>query len=275
MDIQRKTCYSNLERTFISRHILYQHWYTCPIALLVRRNPQHRSLLTVLSHFRNLSRIICDFRMSLREFLDPSVNRFTRQTLPNANRKHFFMNILCTKSFCPQKKTDNRTLFSGTTLLKHGRHFDYWNKPPNMRMRVCYLDCHEAGLCCYPFILIENYITAVYFNLWPIYWLSPVGHYSDFLFSCYFIPPKSDYKWDSSRLSQEVHNYKPDRRRNVGRPRRRWGGQSLRRNRLIKAYFEVDDDDDRHCWSMLQLHNSDAHAHTLPFLSEVKVICET
>jgi hypothetical protein len=24
-----------------------------------------------------------------------------------------------------------------------------------MRMRVCYLDCHEAGLCCYLVIHIE------------------------------------------------------------------------------------------------------------------------
>jgi hypothetical protein len=45
--------YSNLEKTFISRHILHQHWYACPIALPVHRNPQHRSLLAVsLSHFR-------------------------------------------------------------------------------------------------------------------------------------------------------------------------------------------------------------------------------
>jgi hypothetical protein len=36
-------------KTFISRHILHQHWYTCPIALPVRRKPQHRSLLTLVS----------------------------------------------------------------------------------------------------------------------------------------------------------------------------------------------------------------------------------
>jgi hypothetical protein len=40
-------------------------------------------------------------------------------------------------------KTHNRT------LLKHGRHFDYWNQLLNMCMRVSYLDCHEVGLCCY------------------------------------------------------------------------------------------------------------------------------
>jgi hypothetical protein len=33
------------------------------------------------------------------------MNRFMEQTLPNINRKHFFMNIICTESFCPQKRT--------------------------------------------------------------------------------------------------------------------------------------------------------------------------
>jgi hypothetical protein len=34
-------------------------------------------------------------------------------------------------------KTHNRTTLYGTTLIKHGRHFDYWNQPLNMRMHVC------------------------------------------------------------------------------------------------------------------------------------------
>jgi hypothetical protein len=38
----------------------------------------------------------------LRNVFHPVVNRFTRQTLPTVNRKHFFMNILCIESFCPQ-----------------------------------------------------------------------------------------------------------------------------------------------------------------------------
>jgi hypothetical protein len=36
------------------------------------------------------------------------VNRFTRQTLPTVNRKHFFINILCIEPFCPQKITTYR-----------------------------------------------------------------------------------------------------------------------------------------------------------------------
>jgi hypothetical protein len=59
--------------------------------------------------------------------------RFMRQTLPNINRKHFFMNILCIESFC-QQKTHNRTLLFGDILLKYSRHFDYRNHPLNMHM---------------------------------------------------------------------------------------------------------------------------------------------
>jgi hypothetical protein len=33
-------------------------------------------------------------------FLDQVVKRFTRQTLLAVNRKHFFINILYTESFC-------------------------------------------------------------------------------------------------------------------------------------------------------------------------------
>jgi hypothetical protein len=62
MDIKRKTWYSNVER-FISRHIIHQHRYTCPIALPVRQNPQsfdcwfshfHTSDLTSLSSVKCL-----------------------------------------------------------------------------------------------------------------------------------------------------------------------------------------------------------------------------
>jgi hypothetical protein len=47
-------------------------------------------------------------------------------------------------------------LILGGTHLKQGRHFDYGHQPLNMRMRVCYLDCHEGGLCCYLVIHIGN-----------------------------------------------------------------------------------------------------------------------
>jgi hypothetical protein len=96
--------------------------------------------------------------------------------------------------------TRNRTQLLFSTRLKHGRHFDYWNQPQNMRMLsfflslfafcqsiqdptklldiesvILELDCHEAGLCCCLVIHIDNLLRPLqlfYFHLWPIYWLS-------------------------------------------------------------------------------------------------------
>jgi hypothetical protein len=73
------------------------------------------------------------------------------------------------------QKTHNRMLFFGITPLNHGCHFDYWNQPLNMHMHVCYLDYHEAGLCCYLVICVGNLshpLHLFYFRLWPIYWCS-------------------------------------------------------------------------------------------------------
>jgi hypothetical protein len=151
--------YSNPEKTFISPHILHQHWRTSPVALPVRRNPQHRSLLTVVSAF---STSVSTSSTSAKR-LPTRGKRFKRQTLSIVNRKHFFMNILCTQSFCSQK-THNRTLLFGSIHLKLGRYFEYRNQLLNLRLRVCYLECHEAGLCCYLVIHIENLQYYVHYS---------------------------------------------------------------------------------------------------------------
>jgi hypothetical protein len=73
---------------------------------------------------------------------------------------------------CPQKE-HNRTMLFGS-IHKHGRQFGNWNQPLNMSMRVCYVDCHETGLCCYLVMHIENLLRPLqllYFHFWPIYWL--------------------------------------------------------------------------------------------------------
>jgi hypothetical protein len=65
----------------------------------------------------------------------------------------------------------NRTVLFGSTLLSHGCHFDYWNQSLNIHMYVCYLDCHEAGLCCYLVIHIENLLFIhihIYYHPWII-----------------------------------------------------------------------------------------------------------
>jgi hypothetical protein len=74
-------------------------------------------------------------------------------------------------------KNAQQTLLFGSTILKYCQYFDYWNQPLNVRMRVWYLECHEAGLCWYLVIHIENLLHLLqlsYFRLWPIYWFSLV-----------------------------------------------------------------------------------------------------
>jgi hypothetical protein len=103
------------------------------------------------------------------------VNRFTRQTLPTVKRKYFLWISFALSPFA--HKTHKRTLVFGSIFLKHCRHFASWNQPLNMCMLVCYLDCHESGLCCYLVIHVEHLLLSLqlfHFRLWPIYWLSLV-----------------------------------------------------------------------------------------------------
>jgi hypothetical protein len=137
------------------RKNIYFPTYPPPTAIQEHRNLQHRSLLTVVSATSNPP--FQPLRHQ-RNVCHSVVNCFTWQTLPTVKRKYFFINILCIESFCPSK-THNRTLLFDSILLKHRRH----------------LGCHEAGLCCYLVIHIENLLRTLqlfYFYLWPIYWLS-------------------------------------------------------------------------------------------------------
>jgi hypothetical protein len=86
--------------------------------------------------------------------LSPRWNRFTPKTLSISLWKSFALSTFT------HKETHNRTLLFGTILLKHGRYFDYWSQPLNMRMRICCLDCHEAGLCCY-LVIHRKPITSI------------------------------------------------------------------------------------------------------------------
>jgi hypothetical protein len=125
-----------------------------------------------LSHFRTS----VSTSSSSAKRLPPRLNCFTRQKLPTVNRKYLLINTLCSASFY-QRKTHNLTLFFGSKLLKHCRHVDYRFQPLTMSMRVCYLDCYEAGLCCYLVMHIENLLRPLqlfFFHLWHIYWLSLV-----------------------------------------------------------------------------------------------------
>jgi hypothetical protein len=101
IDTKHKACdIRTWKKKYVIRHILQQHWYAYPIVLSLRRNPQHRSLLNVVSA---ISAPPFQSLRHQRNICHPVVNRFTQQTLPIVNRKHLFLNILNIESFCPQK----------------------------------------------------------------------------------------------------------------------------------------------------------------------------
>jgi hypothetical protein len=172
--------YSNLKKKHLFLDISSTNIYTLvPLhyQCVETRSIEMFFFYCCLSHFRIWSGIACYFETSFREFLGPVVNRFTRQTLPTVNISLRISFALHLSPFA--HNTNNRTLLLGCTLLKHGRHFDYWNQRVTMRMLVCFLDCHQAGLCCYLVRHTGNVLRPLqlfYFNLWFVYWLSPVQY---------------------------------------------------------------------------------------------------
>jgi hypothetical protein len=79
-------------------------------------------------------------------------------------RKHFFMNILWPTEWC------SLVVHTSSTVAILNTETSLWTCA-----FTCYLDCHEAGMCCYIVIHIENLLypfQLLYFHLWPIYWLS-------------------------------------------------------------------------------------------------------
>jgi hypothetical protein len=57
--------------------------------------------------------------------LDPLSGPLYTTNTSHLKQETYFVNILSTEFFAHKRKTHNRTLLLGSTLLKHGRHFDY------------------------------------------------------------------------------------------------------------------------------------------------------
>jgi hypothetical protein len=131
MDKKKFNCVNNLlvslsiliKTLHFSRHILHQHWYTCPIVLSVRRNPQNRSLFdSCLSHFRTSVSTSSSSAKRLPTSCEPlyatNTSHRKQETFLCIYRFHWV--LLSTK------KPHNWTLSFSSIHLKHGRHFDYW-----------------------------------------------------------------------------------------------------------------------------------------------------
>jgi hypothetical protein len=151
--VQPENVHHSVHKNIISRHISqptlihFSHRFTS------RRNPQH----CCLGHFRTSVSSSVTFKCPSEYFSIQLWTLLREKHFPTLIRKHFLWISFALSPFA-NKKLHNRTLIFGSTPSKHGRHLDYWNQPLNMRMRVCYLDCHEAGPCCYLMIQKTNYI---------------------------------------------------------------------------------------------------------------------
>jgi hypothetical protein len=157
-------------KTFISLLILHQYWYSCPIALPARRNQQHRSILTVVSatsappfqplrHQRNVCHRV--------------VNRFTRQTLPTVNRKHFFIDILCIEFRAHKKRTTERC----SSVVHPQARSPFWLLKPASEHKPA-RPVHRLSWSWTVLLPSDSRRTLLrplqlfYFHLWPVYWLS-------------------------------------------------------------------------------------------------------
>jgi hypothetical protein len=185
MDIKRKICDIQTWKKHLFLNISSTN--TCPIALPVHCNPQHRIILTVVSatsippfqHLRHQGNVC-----------HPVVNPFTQQTLPTVNRIRFFTNILCIESFCPHK-THNRELLFGSTNSKHvtfkprkNIYFSTYPPPTLVPLLYQYIETHRTEffwLLSQPllylrfniFVISEIFATQLWTPLHNIHFLSP------------------------------------------------------------------------------------------------------
>jgi hypothetical protein len=147
MDIKRKNMwYSNLggENVYFSTYPLPTLTHLSRRFTSASKPAAWKSLDFCISHFR----IYVSTSSSSAKHLPSSCEEFYAINTSNRKQEIFLYEYPLQWVLLPTE-THNRTLLLDSTLRKHCRHFDYWNQPLNMCMRVCYLDCHEAGLCCY------------------------------------------------------------------------------------------------------------------------------
>jgi hypothetical protein len=144
--------YFNLEKTFISRQILHQHYLSHHFTS-ASKPAALKSFDCYLSHFRTSVATSSSVAKSLPTSCEPlyatDTSHRKQQTFLYEYSLHWVL--------LPRRKHD-RTLLFGITPFQHCHHFDYWNQPLNMDMRV-----HIGN--------ILRPIQLFHFHLWPVYWI--------------------------------------------------------------------------------------------------------
>jgi hypothetical protein len=172
LDIKSKTWYSNLEKTFISWHILHQHWYTVPSLYQCVETRSIEVFWLLSQPLPHLRFIICDFRTSFREFLAPCDEPlYATNTI---KRKHLF--LLISFALSPlAHKTSTRELCC--SVVYYSSMVVILTTETSLWRCACAsaTDCDEAGLCCYIVIHTRQPITSMTAVLLPflIYLLTP------------------------------------------------------------------------------------------------------
>jgi hypothetical protein len=159
--------YSKLEKTIISRHILHRHWYTCPIALPVRRNLQHRSLLSVVSATFTSSFQLPHLKNVCHISWPSCVPLYTTNT-SYRKQETFLYEYPLQWVLLPTK--NKRTTERCCLVVHSSRTVAILTTEASLWKCACYLDCLDAGLCYY----LLRPLQLFYFHLCPIYWLSLV-----------------------------------------------------------------------------------------------------
>jgi hypothetical protein len=107
MDIKCKTC----DIRTCKKHLFLDTSITNidTLAPLLYQCVETRSIEVFLTVVSDTSAPLFQPRRHQRNICHRVVNRFTWQTLPTLNRKHFLRNILCIESFSPQKNAQQNS----------------------------------------------------------------------------------------------------------------------------------------------------------------------
>jgi hypothetical protein len=174
MDTKPKICDTRTwKKLFISRHIHYQHDTLVPS---LYQCVEIRSIEVSWRLSQPFPRLVGQhLRISnvLDRFLASCEPLYVTYTSHHKEETFYYEYPLYWVILHTKNGQQNAALRS--ILLKDGRHFDYWNQPLNIHIRVCYLDCHESELCYYLVIHVERLLRLLQlfaFHLWPIYWIS-------------------------------------------------------------------------------------------------------
>jgi hypothetical protein len=108
------------------------------------QTPPHRSLLTVASATSTPGWASPTTWNVFERISWPSCDPLYATDITHHKQETFLYECPLHWVLLPTRNAQQRC--SSVAHVEHSHHFDHWNQSLNMRMHVCYIDCHEAGL---------------------------------------------------------------------------------------------------------------------------------